>query len=439
MALFSGFSKLNREQRIDYIVQNSFLNSSEAHLYDDYRAPNENQQRVYSEMIENYVGNFPLPMGVVTNMVINNETLIVPFVTEESSVIAAASKAAKFWAERGGFKATVLGMTKKGQVHFTWNGKQKLIKELFPVIRGKLFEATDALTEKMRQRGGGITAIHLIDKTEELPDYYQIDVSFETADAMGANFINTCLEKISTVLQNINELNSDENRVEIIMAILSNYTPECLVRCWVECPVEKLEGWNKELSYNAFATKFKQSVDIANIDISRAVTHNKGIFNGIDAVLLATGNDWRATSASAHAFASGNGKYSGLTTVSLTDKTFTYELALPLAIGTVGGITGIHPMVKNSLAILKYPDAHKLMMIAASAGLASNFAAIASLITTGIQAGHMKMHLSNILNQLSANPLESVETRSYFFDKLVTYAAVEAFIGQLRNKNNMSK
>jgi len=434
MSPFSGFSKLNLEQRIAYIVQNSHLNSSDAHRFDDYRAPDENQQRVYSEMIENYIGNFPLPMGVVTNMVINDETFIVPFVTEESSVIAAASKAAKFWAERGGFKATIPEMVKKGQVHFTWNGKQQLIKELFPLIREKLFEATQALTEKMRQRDGGITAIHLIDKTNELPDYYQVDVSFQTADAMGANFINTCLEKISSELQDIGELNSEDCRVEIIMAILSNYTPECLVRCWLECPVEKLDGWNKELSYNAFASKFKQSVDIANLDISRAVTHNKGIFNGIDAVLLATGNDWRATSASAHAYASRDGKYRGLTTVRLTDKTFTYELELPMAIGTVGGITGIHPIVKNSLAILKYPDAQKLMMIAASAGLASNFAAIASLITTGIQAGHMKMHLSNILNQLSASPFESDNARSYFLDKAVSFAAVEAFIMQLRHK-----
>jgi hydroxymethylglutaryl-CoA reductase len=356
-------------------------------------------------------------------------------VTEESSVIAAASKAAKFWAARGGFKATVTGMVKKGQVHFTWNGKPQLIKELFPIINGKLLDATHVLTEKMRQRGGGITAIQLIDKTEVLPEYYQIDVSFETAAAMGANFINSCLEKISSVLQNIDELNSEGNNIDVIMAILSNYTPDCLVRCWIECPTAKLEGWNKELSYKTFATKFKQSVDIANIDISRAVTHNKGIFNGIDAVLLATGNDLRATSASAHAYASRDGKYKGLTTVDLTENTFKYEMEIPMAIGTVGGITGIHPMVKNTHAILKYPDARKLMMIAAASGLACNFAAIASLITTGIQAGHMKMHLPNILNQLYANYLESDKARSYFADKAVSYAAVEAFIQKIRNKD----
>jgi hydroxymethylglutaryl-CoA reductase len=435
MAIFSGFSKLNRAQRIDYVLQNSLLKGSEANGLDDYNAPNENHQQVYSEMIENYIGNFPVPMGIVTNMVINNETFIVPFVTEESSVIAAASKAAKFWAERGGFKATVSGMVKKGQVHFTWNGKQQLIKELFPAIKVKLLDATHVLTEKMRQRGGGITAIQLIDKTEELPGYYQIDVSFHTADAMGANFINTCLEKMSSVLQDIDELNSDGNSVDVIMAILSNYTPDCLIRCWVECPIEKLGWWNKELSYNTFAMKFKQSVDIANIDIARAVTHNKGIFNGIDAVLLATGNDCRATSASAHAYASRGGEYKGLTSVVLTEETFKYELEIPLAVGTVGGITNIHPMVKNILAILNYPDAQKLMMIAAASGLASNFAAIASLITTGIQAGHMKMHLSNILNQLYANHLEAEKVCSYFADKTVSYAAVEAFIQKIRAKD----
>ena len=434
MTVFSGFSKLDREQRLNFIVQNSDLNTKEALRFNDYHAPDENQQRMLGEMIENYIGNFPLPLGVVTNMVINDESLIVPFVTEESSVIAAASKAAKFWAERGGFRATIEGMTKKGQIHFTWNGPGHLIKEIFPKIKDILYNTTLDFTSKMRQRGGGITAIQLIDKTEELPNYYQIDVSFDTGDAMGANFINSCLEKMSSALQSINELNDGETKLEIIMAILSNYTPDCKVRCWVECPVEKLEGWNKVLSYNDFATKFKQSVDITTIDISRAVTHNKGIFNGIDAVLLSTGNDWRATEASAHAYASRDGRYKGLTTLTLTDKTFLYELELPLAVGTVGGITQIHPVVKQSLAILKHPDARKLMMIAAAAGLANNFAAIASLITSGIQAGHMKMHLSNILNQLDVTITEKENAMRYFSDKAVSYSAVEDFILKSREK-----
>ena len=432
MGIISGFSKFDRNQRLAYIADHSDLEDSQVLSFNDYCAPDENQQRLYSEMIENYIGNFPTPIGVVTNLVINDEQLIVPFVTEESSVIAAASKAAKFWAERGGFKARVDTMTKKGQVHFNWNGIPSRIHQLFPQIHGKLLNSTYHLTNKMRQRGGGITGLQLIDKTQELTDYYQIDVYFETGDAMGANFINTCLEKIATTLQNLDELTSDNNSVEIIMAVISNYTPECKVKCWVECPVEKLSGWNKDLSYNIFANKFKQSVEIADIDISRAVTHNKGIFNGIDAVLHATGNDYRVTASAGHAYASRDGKYKGLTKVTLTEKTFRYELEIPLALGTVGGIIQIHPIVKNVMAILKYPDARKLMMIAASSGLANNFSAIASLITTGIQSGHMKMHLSNILNQLNATHEERVLANEHFRNSTVSHSAVHDFIMQKR-------
>ena len=439
MTTISGFSKYNREQRLEYIEKHTLINGSEALRFGDYDGPDINKQRLFSQMIENYIGNFPLPLGVVTNMVINDESFIVPFVTEESSVVAAASKAAKFWAERGGFKAEVTGVVKKGQVHFTWNGEPKDIKNLFGEIKKELYDATLGLTTKMKQRGGGITAIQLIDKTQELYNYYQVDVSFDTADAMGANFINSCLEQISATLQSISALNTDTTEVEIIMAILSNYTPECKVRCWVECPVERLEGWNKSLSYNAFASKFKQSVDIANIDVSRAVTHNKGIYNGIDAVLMATGNDCRATSASGHAYAARDGRYKALTTVQLTPDHFRYELEIPLAIGTYGGITRIHPVVKNTLAILNNPDARKLMMIAAASGLANNFAAVASLITTGIQTGHMKMHLSNILNQLDADIQEIDNTSRYFADRVVTFGAVEEFILQQRAKNKLQR
>lgn len=432
MVVFSGFSKFDQKQRLDFIAQATGLSAAEIRSFHDYDAPDAHQQEVYSAMTENYIGNFPMPMGVVTNMLLNDEMYIVPFVTEESSVIAAASKAAKFWAERGGFRACIEGITKKGQVHFTWNGKPQHIKHLFPIIKEQLLNSTGLLTEKMKQRGGGITGLTLIDMTASMLDYYQIDVSFETSDAMGANFINSCLEKISSELRNLEELNSEELKVEVIMSILSNYTPDCKVRCWVECPAEKMEGWNKELLHFDFIKKFKQSIDIANIDISRAVTHNKGIFNGIDAVLLATGNDWRATSASAHAFAARDGNYKSLTTVQLTEDKFRFELEIPIAIGTVGGITQIHPAVKRAMAILKYPDAQKLMMIVAAAGLANHFAAIATLITSGIQSGHMRMHLSNILSQLNANTYEQDYARHHFASLQISYSAVENFIHNLR-------
>ena len=434
MAVFSGFSKLDRDQRISYLIGHSNLKDAGRRLFDEYLAGDECQQQLLSDMIENYITNFPTPMGVVTNMLVNGEMLVVPFVTEESSVVAAASKASKFWATRGGFKATVVSMTKKGQVHFTWNGEKKKLNDLFPSLKDNFLVTTASETEKMRKRGGGITEIVLLDKTSEMDDYFQVDVSFETADAMGANFINSCLESMASCLQKSPALNSDDGRVEVIFCVLSNYTPDCKVVCQAECPIEELKGWSEKMSAPSFAAKFKKAVDIAQFDMHRAVTHNKGIMNGVDAVLLATGNDLRATSAAAHAFASRDGSYKGLSGVSLTATNFRFELMMPLAIGTIGGITRVHPMVKNSLAMLNEPDAGQLMKIAAASGLATNFAAIASLITTGIQEGHMKMHRSNILSQLHTSQAE----REYILEQTngitVSHAVIVKMIHEMREK-----
>lgn len=434
MKVFSGFSKMDRVLKLDFVAGNSHLEDVDARHFRDFDSPDGETQQIFEGMIENYLGNFPVPMGVVPNMLVNGELFMVPFVTEESSVVAAASKAAKYWAHRGGFKARIVSTIRKGQVHFTWNGPKELIVDGFPEIKRQLLLSTSELTFRMRRRGGGITDMALLDKTSGLPDYYQLDVSFETADAMGANFINSCLERIASTLSTLVQLNNSDFQVEIIMAILSNYTPDSLVLCRVECPAELLTGWNNAAPDENFALKFKQAVDIANLDVSRAVTHNKGIFNGVDAALLATGNDWRAAEAAGHAYAARNGEYKGLTSVSLENHRFSYELELPLAVGTVGGITNIHPVVKNVHKILKDPDARKLMMIVAASGLASNFAAIASLVTTGIQEGHMKLHFSNILNQLNASAVENEMTISHFTGKKISYAAVEDYIRQIRSK-----
>lgn len=434
MKVFSGFSKMDRRLKLDFVAGNSHLKDVDARHFRDFDSPDEETQQIFEGMIENYLGNFPVPMGVVPNMLVNGELFMVPFVTEESSVVAAASKAAKYWAHRGGFKSRIVSTTRRGQVHFTWNGPKELIVAGFPEIKRQLMLSTAELTFRMRRRGGGITDMALLDMTSGLPDYYQLDVSFETADAMGANFINSCLERIASALSKLDQLNNSDFQVEIIMAILSNYTPGSLVYCRVDCPAELLTGWNNSAPDENFALKFKQAVDIANLDVSRAVTHNKGIYNGVDAALLATGNDWRAAEAAGHAYAARNGKYQGLTSVSLENQQFSYELELPLAVGTVGGITSIHPVVQNAHKILKEPDARKLMMIVAASGLASNFAAIASLVTSGIQAGHMKLHLPNILNQLNANADETKLTISHFSGKEISHSAVEDFILQIRNR-----
>ena len=260
----------------------------------------------------------------------------------------------------------------------------------------------------MVKRGGGITDIILKDKTKSLKNYYQLHATFETLDAMGANFINSCLEQFAQTLKR-EAHKSLEGNLNVIMSILSNYVPECLVRAEVCCDIEDLNE-NNGVSGETFANKFVQAVNIAEIEPYRAVTHNKGIMNGIDAVILATGNDFRAIEAGVHAYASKDGTYSSLSHAKIENGVFTFWIEIPLALGTVGGLTGLHPLVKFALQLLDKPSAKELMQIVAVAGLAQNFAALRSLTTTGIQQGHMKMHLMNILNQFEATAEEKNQT-----------------------------
>jgi hydroxymethylglutaryl-CoA reductase len=251
---------------------------------------------------------------------------------------------------------------------------------------------------------------------------------------MGANFINSVLEQVASsfktrILKDLcqNIVSSD---FQIVMSILSNYTPECLVECSVSCPVEDLGQFPDDMGPHDFAQKFINAVKIAQVDTNRAVTHNKGIMNGIDAVVLATGNDFRAVEACAHAYAARSGQYQSLSEAKIIGDEFHFSLTLPLAIGTVGGLTSLHPLAKTSLMILEQPSAERLMMIMASVGLAQNFSAVKSLITTGIQKGHMKLHLLNVLNQLGANQHQIEKAKIFFTDKVVSFSAVREFLEQ---------
>ena len=399
---------------------------------DQFRYHKPEVQELLDELSENTLSNFPSPYGIAPNFLINNKVYHIPMVTEESSVVAAASKAAKIWLERGGFHARVISAIKTGQVHFMWNGSSEKLKRVFPGLKKTLLDLVNPLTESMRKRGGGIKNIELIDRTNDIPHYYQLFVSFDTVDAMGANFINSILEALAHGLSRFigenPDLLEDEKKVEIIMSILSNYNPECLVETYVECPLEALNDICSGFSPDDYIRRFKLAVDIAKSDIYRATTHNKGIFNGIDAVAIATGNDYRALEAGAHAFAARNGHYQGLSIVKVDSSKFRFSLELPMSVGTVGGITAVHPLTKLSLRILDNPNAGELMMVIASAGLASNFAAIHALITSGIQRGHMKMHLSNILNQLNVNEEQKKAAKHYFEDKDVTFGEVKRFL-----------
>ncbi|MFD0931923.1 hydroxymethylglutaryl-CoA reductase, degradative [Psychroflexus salinarum] len=436
MSKISGFSKLTKLEKIDWLTEHYLSNYPKAKtIIKQYWNTDEALQKLHDEFTENTISNYYLPLGVAPNFDIDGKLYAIPMAIEESSVIAAASKASKFWLDKGGFKTEILGTTKVGHVHFNYKGKTQVLKDFFENVKPRLYAETASITKNMDRRGGGIKDIELIDKTESLDNYYQLYCTFETVDAMGANFINSCLEQFGQTLETearaYQSFISEEVFPEVIMCILSNYVPECLVRAEVSCPVSQLGDTDNESEQ--FVRKFSQAIKIAQIEPYRAVTHNKGIMNGIDAVVLATGNDFRAVEAGVHAFAAREGHYSSLTHVKVENGIFKFWIEVPLALGTIGGLTSLHPLVKLSLAMLDHPSAMELMRITAVAGLAQNFAAVNSLVTTGIQKGHMKMHLMNILNQFDASENERTEAVEYFKTNTVTHSEVINLLEKMRS------
>jgi hydroxymethylglutaryl-CoA reductase len=432
----TGFSKLSKEQKIDWLAREYFKHPDQAiALIRKYWNTDEVLQKLHDEFIENTISNFYLPLGIAPSFTINGRDYTIPMAIEESSVVAAAAKSAKFWATRGGFKATVINTEKIGQVHFMFTGNTDKLITFFNTIKQEFFNATETITKNMQKRGGGILDIELRDKTALIPNYYQLHATFETVDSMGANFINSCLEQFSKTLRQeallYDVFTEEEKHLQVVMSILSNYVPNCVVRAEVSCHVEDLNE-DKNISPEDFAAKFLAAVKIAEVEPYRAVTHNKGIMNGIDAVIVATGNDFRAVEAGVHAYAAKDGLYSSLSHATVQDGVFRFWLDVPLALGTVGGLTTLHPLVKLSLEMLGNPTAQELMQIVAVAGLAQNFAALRSLTTTGIQQGHMKMHLMNILNQLEATDEEKQKAVKHFEKHTVSHSAAADLIAELR-------
>ncbi|MDG1716067.1 MAG: hydroxymethylglutaryl-CoA reductase, degradative [Saprospiraceae bacterium] len=431
--IISGFSKLSKVGKLKWLAENFFKDpQSTIEELRSYWHSDDDQQKILDGFSENTISNFPMPFGVAPNFLIDGKPYAVPMVIEESSVVAAASMAAKYWMSRGGFKTTILGTIKIGQVHFKWFGGKELLIKIFPQIKADLIQEAKSITANMDKRGGGILDIELLDFTEKEDGLYQLRCSFETCDSMGANFINSVLEQFGKSLQtfifNHPSTSGQSNQLMVIMCILSNFTPDCLVRAEVSCPISELGTMGFDLDAEALAYKFWTAIRIAEIDPYRATTHNKGIFNGIDAVVLATGNDFRAIEACGHAYAAKDGQYKSLSHCSIEDDVFRFWIDMPLAVGTVGGLTNLHPIAKKSLELLGNPTAEELMKVIAVTGLAQNFAAIRSLITTGIQSGHMKMHLVNILHQLKARDNEIENAVEYFSDKVVSFSAVRDFL-----------
>lgn len=430
-----GFSKLSKADKLKTIAQYYEDAAEFEKEFQSFYHEDEGLQKKFDEFSENTITNFYLPFSVAPNFKINDKVYTVPMVIEESSVVAAASKSAKFWYDKGGFKAEVVNTVKIGQVHFIWEGRKELLKSEFAELKEVLITNSEEITANMQKRGGGILDIELVDMTDKIDNYYQLKCSFETVDSMGANFVNSCLEEFASTLEfwmaNNELFKPEEKEVQVVMSILSNYTPDCLVRVWVECPIDEL-GVIEGMEPREFATKFARAIKIAQVDPYRATTHNKGIYNGIDAVVLATGNDFRAIEACGHAYASRNGSYSSLTSVSLDNDIFKFQIEVPMALGVVGGLTNLHPVVKRGLQLLGNPSAKELMKIVAATGLAQNFGAVKSLTTTGIQKGHMKMHLMNILNTFDATEAEKEQAIEHFKTVKVSVSSVRAFMEMVR-------
>jgi hydroxymethylglutaryl-CoA reductase len=433
----SGFSKLSKRGKIKWIVENFFKDPEQ--VIDDlisYWHTDEGQQKILDGFSENTISNYPMPYGVAPNFIIDGKTYCIPMVIEESSVVAAASAAAKFWMNRGGFKTEILGTKKVGQVHFKWKGITSKLIYHFEDIKQRLLDEAKPLATNMQKRGGGIVDIELLDFTDQEPDLFQLKATFETCDSMGANFINSILEQFASSLEQYFLTSKDfqdaEKDILIIMSILSNYTPDCLVRAEVSCKIEELGKFTGGMDSGLFAEKFSTAIKIAHLDPYRATTHNKGIFNGIDAVVLATANDFRAIEACGHTYAARDGQYRSLSNCTVDNGVFRFWLDIPMAVGTVGGLTSLHPIAKRSLELLDNPSAEELMRIIAVVGLAQNFAAVRSLVTTGIQQGHMKMHLLNVLNHLQATEHEMKSAIAFFSDKVVSFSSVRDYIHKLR-------
>jgi hydroxymethylglutaryl-CoA reductase len=329
-------------------------------------------------MIENAIGIMSIPMGIATNFVINGREYVIPMAIEEPSVIAAVSKAAKIAKVKGGFIAEANDSIMIGQVQVVGLGN---IKQAMT----KILSNKKQLLAIANSNSRSVTAVdlqvrQLRDKSpNNMGNMLLVELVIDTKDAMGANAINTMCEAIAPHVAEITD-------GEVVLKILSNYSTRRLVKCTATFDKEELGG-------SQIVKRILYAYALAYSDAYRAVTHNKGIMNGVDAVALATSQDFRAIEAGAHAYAARDGTYRSLTTWRRTKKgDLAGEIELPLAVGVVGGVVNAHPTAKFALQILGVKSAKELAMVMTAVGLAQNLAAIRALSSEGIQAGHMKLH-----------------------------------------------
>lgn len=381
----SGFYKKSIDERIDLISSIASFTDEEQSLL--FKALDKG---LADRMIENVVGTFTLPLGIALNFRVNNEDVLIPMVTEESSVVAAASKSAKIARKHGGFRTESTDPIMIGQIQILdvddiTTASEKILQE-----KNKLLAVANAQDKILTDLGGGAKDLAVRILTSSFGKMIVVHLYVDVRDAMGANAVNTMVEALAPVIEDISG-----GRVRL--KILSNLADQRLVTSRAIFDKDLIGG-------EKVVDAFLESVELAKIDAYRAATHNKGIMNGIDAVIIATGNDFRAIEAGAHAYAARNGQYTSLTTYWKDERgNLVGEIKLPLALGIVGGAGSIHPTAQICKKMMRISSAQQLSEMVASVGLAQNFAAVLALSTVGIQKGHMSLHAKNIAMMAGAN------------------------------------
>lgn len=382
---WTGFSKKTPAERLEFLKAHELLQTENwQNLANQYHLPLETA----NQMSENVLSVLALPYSIAPDFLIDGQVYQVPFVTEEPSVVAAASFAAKIIKRNGGFKTKIHNRQMIGQVALYDVPDVAKALEQIQHEKSALLELANQAHPSIVKRGGGASDLRT-DFLEGETDFLVVYLVVDTQEAMGANILNTMLEALKERLE---ELTGGQS----LMAILSNYATEALVTASCEIDFHSLSRDKAEAERTA--QRIALASQFAKQDPYRASTHNKGIFNGIDAVLLATGNDWRAIEAGAHAYATRDGRYQGLSNweANLEERKLYGQLTLPMPVAAKGGSIGLNPMVVASFDLLGQPTAKELASIIASVGLAQNFAALRALVTTGIQAGHMKLQAKSL-------------------------------------------
>ena len=382
---WNGFSKKSYQERLELLKAQALLSPERQ---ESLEQDEQMSVTVADQLSENVVGTFSLPYSMVPEVLVNGQEYTVPYVTEEPSVVAAASYASKIIKRAGGFTAQVHERRMIGQVALYQVADPEQAQEKIASKKAELLELANQAYPSIVKRGGGARDLH-VEQIKGETDFLVVYLHVDTQEAMGANMLNTMLEALKPVLEELSQGQS-------LMGILSNYATDSLVTA--SCRIAFRYLSRQKDQGREIAEKIALANQFAQADPYRAATHNKGIFNGIDAILIATGNDWRAIEAGAHAFASRDGHYQGLSrwTLDLEREELVGEMTLPMPVATKGGSIGLNPRVALSHELLGNPSAKELAQLIVSIGLAQNFAALKALVSTGIQQGHMKLQAKSL-------------------------------------------